>query len=326
MHVFRGLPNADARTPCVLTIGNFDGVHRGHQALLERVVAHAKAANLAAAVMTFEPHPREYFALLAGDLSRAPTRVSNLRDKLEALSACGVDRVIVEHFNARFSSLSAQQFVDDVIVGGCHARHVIVGDDFRFGARRQGDFAMLADAGVAHRFAVEAMPTVLNASGDRVSSSAVRHALASADFPHVARLLGRPYSISGRVIHGRALGRTLGFPTLNIAIRHRRPALTGIFVVRVHGLESQPLNAVASLGRRPTVEDMGRVLLEPHVLDWRGDAYGKLVRVEFCAKLRDEQKYDSLDALRAAIAADETQARAWFNAHDAATDTESSIR
>ncbi|HEU4620836.1 MAG TPA: bifunctional riboflavin kinase/FAD synthetase [Burkholderiaceae bacterium] len=312
MHVFRGLPNADARTPCVLTIGNFDGVHRGHQVLLKRLVELARSRRLPSAVMTFEPHPREYFAHMSGDPSRAPARIANLRDKLEGLAECGVDRVIVERFNARFSSLTAQQFIEDVLVEGCHAKHVLVGDDFRFGAKRGGDFASLQLAGATYGFEVEAMPTVVNQHGDRVSSSALRHALAAADFDRAALMLGRPYSISGRVIHGRKLGRTLGFPTLNLAIHHRRPAVTGIFVTRVHGLADHPLNAVASLGVRPTVEDAGRVLLEPHVLDWQGDAYGRLVRVEFCAKLHDEVKYASLEALRLGIADDERAARAWF--------------
>ncbi|WP_085314489.1 bifunctional riboflavin kinase/FAD synthetase [Derxia lacustris] len=314
MRVFRGLPTPESRSPCVLTIGNFDGVHRGHRALLARAVAGAHAHGLPAAVMTFEPHPREYFAQLAGDITRAPARIANLRDKLEGLRQCGVDRVIVEHFGSHFAALTAAQFVEEVLVGACHVKHVIVGDDFCFGAGRKGDFATLLAAGREHGFTVESMPTVADADGGRVSSSAVRDAIEHGDFARCAELLGHPYTISGKVIHGRKLGRTIGFPTLNVRISHRRPCTTGIFVVRVHGLDGGPHRGVASLGVRPTVEDNGRVLLEAHVFDWAGDAYGKLVRIEFLKKLRNEAKYDSLPALTAAIDNDAQQARAFFAA------------
>jgi riboflavin kinase/FMN adenylyltransferase len=312
MHVFRGLPNPESRSPCALTIGNFDGVHRGHAALLQKVVHQARQSGLPAAVMTFEPHPREYFAARAGHLDRAPARIANLRDKLEALEQAGIDRVIVEHFNARFAALTAQQFIENILVQGCHARWICVGDDFRFGAKRSGDFDLLRRAGQQWGFGVEAMPTLMH-DGLRISSSEVRQALASGNFALTQELLGRPYRMSGRVIHGKKLGRTLGFPTLNLRVVHKRPAVTGIFVVRVHGLAEQALPGVASLGVRPTVEDQGRVLLETHVFDWQGDAYGRLIRVEFLKKLRDEEKYDSLQQLTDAIAEDERQAREFFS-------------
>jgi len=311
MHVFRGLPTAESRTPCALAIGNFDGVHRGHRALLEQVVSAARARGLPAAVMTFEPHPREFFAARAGDLTQAPARISNLRDKLEALRDCGIDRVIVEHFNERFAALTPEAFVERILVEGCHARWICVGDDFRYGARRGGDFASLHAAGVAHGFAVEAMSTIAHDNA-RISSSGVRRALGAGNFDYAAQLLGRPYMISGRVVHGRKLGRTIGFPTLNVRIAHKRPAMTGVFAVRVHGLAADGgvLTGAASLGVRPTIEDSGNVLLETFVFDWAGDAYGELVRIEFVAKLRDEKKYPSLDALTAAIEADARDARA----------------
>ena len=311
MHVFRGLPTAESRTPCALAIGNFDGVHRGHRALLERVVDAARTRGLPAAVMTFEPHPREFFAARAGDPTQAPARISNLRDKLEALRDCGIDRVIVEHFNERFAALTPEAFVERVLVEGCHARWICVGDDFRYGVRRGGDFASLRAAGAQHGFEVEAMPTIVH-DQERISSSGVRRALGAGDFAHAAQLLGRPYMISGRVVHGRKLGRTIGFPTLNLRVAHKRPAMTGVFAVRVHGLagDGAVLTGAASLGVRPTIEDTGNVLLETFVFDWAGDAYGKLVRIEFVAKLRDEKKYPSLDALTAAIEADARDARA----------------
>ncbi|TAK91274.1 MAG: bifunctional riboflavin kinase/FAD synthetase [Burkholderiaceae bacterium] len=313
MKVFRGLPTPESRRPCVLTIGNFDGVHRGHQALLARLRAQADALGLPVCVMTFEPHPREFFNPAA-----APARVANLRDKLEGLRACGVDRVIVEHFNARFASLTAQQFIDDIVVGGLHARSILVGDDFRFGAKRQGDFALLQAAGQRQGFAVESLATVQE-EGVRISSSAVRAALQAGDLDAAATLLGHPYFISGHVIHGQKLGRTLGYPTLNFRVAYKgafkRPALMGIFVVQVHGINAVPVPGVASLGMRPTVDDSGRVLLEVHLLDVDQDLYGKLLRVEFLHKLRDEEKYDSLERLKAQIAADEAAARKWFATH-----------
>ena len=311
MKVFRGLPNDRARAPCALTIGNFDGVHRGHQALLERVRAAASSLELEAAVMTFEPHPREFFARRSGDLSRAPTRIASLRDKLQSLSNNGIDRVIVEHFNAAFASISPEQFVERVLVDGLHVKWLMVGDDFCYGARREGNVAMLSEAGERHGFHVETLPTVMLGE-QRVSSSAVRAALAAGDFVRTGELLGHSYAISGHVIHGQKLGRTLGFPTLNLRVAHR-PALSGIFVVQVHGLAAHPLSGVASLGVRPTVDDSGRVLLEVHVFDFDQSCYGKLVQVEFLEKIRAEEKYDDLATLTDAIARDGDMARAWFS-------------
>jgi len=313
MKVFRGLPNADARAPCALAIGNFDGVHRGHQALLARMREAAALLGLDTAVMTFEPHPREFFAQQAGDASRAPTRIANLRDKLQSLSNAGVDRVIVEHFNAHFAAMSPQEFVERVLVQGLHVKWLIVGEDFRYGSRRAGNLQTLVEAGRQYGFQVEALPAVTS-DGMRISSSAVRAALAAGDFGQARQLLGHPYTISGHVVHGNKLGRTIGFPTLNLRIAHKRPALSGIFVVQVHGLAPEPLPAVASLGMRPTVDDSGRVLLEIHVLDYSGHDYGKLVRVEFLKKLRDEEKYVDLTTLTRAIAKDTEQAHAYFAA------------
>ncbi len=311
MKVFRGLPNSAARAPCALAIGNFDGVHLGHQILLSRLREAATRLKLDAAVMTFEPHPRAYFAELLGDASKAPNRIANLRDNLASLNQAGVDKVIVEHFNAHFASLSPQEFIKQVLVEGLHVKWLMVGEDFRYGAKRAGDIAMLIEAGKHYGFVVETLASVQD-KGVRISSSAVRAALAAGDFAEVKNLLGRTYRISGHVIHGQKLGRTLGFPTLNLRIAHHRPALQGIFVVQVHGLAEQPLAAVASLGVRPTVDDSGRVLLETFVLDYRGNAYGKIIQVEFLQKLRDEEKYIDLPTLTAAIERDAEQARAYF--------------
>ena len=305
MQVFRGMPRTSERIAGALTIGNFDGVHRGHQALLARVVAAARARGIAAAVMTFEPHPRELFTP-----DRAPMRISGLRDKLEALAECGVDRVIVQHFNRAFASLTAEAFID-LLIQGCQARWVLVGDDFRFGARRTGDISLLQRHASHSAFELEQMPTVVE-GGERISSSAVRAALAAGDLARAADLLGRPYAISGRVLHGRKLGREIGFPTMNLRIAHRHPAVQGVFAVRVHGLGTHAWPGVASIGLRPTVEDSGRWMLEVHLFDFADHVYGRLVRVEFLQKLRDEVRYGSLVELTAAIADDARRARELF--------------
>jgi len=293
-----------ARGRCALTIGNFDGVHRGHRALVDRVIARAREAKLTSCVLTFEPHPREFFAGEA-----APARITRLRDKLDLLSQAGVERVHVARFDARFAALPAERFIEDVLVRGLGTRWLLVGRDFRFGARRTGDFATLQD----HGFTVEAMPDV-EFDGRRVSSSAVRAALKAGDLRGAERLLGHPYTISGRVAHGAKLGRGLGFPTANIVLR-RPPPIAGVFVVEVDGLGEGKTAGVASVGRRPTINPVAIPLLEVHLFDRDKDLYGEHLRVRFLKKLRDEEKYDGLPALQAAIARDARQAREFFLKH-----------
>ncbi len=289
-----------ARGRCALTIGNFDGVHRGHRALIDRVTAQAREAKLTSCILTFEPHPREFFAAGA-----APARLTRLRDKLELMARAGVEHVHVARFDARFAALPAERFISEVLIRGLGVQWLLVGRDFRFGARRAGDFSTLQDRG----FAVESMPDVLF-EGKRVSSSAVRAALAAGDLAEGERLLGHPYTISGRVAHGAKLGRGLGFPTANIVLR-RAPPLAGIFVVEVDRFG----RGVASIGRRPTVNPVPVPLLEVHLFDHDADLYGEHLRVRFLKKLRDEQKYDGLPALQAAIARDARQAREFFLNH-----------
>ncbi|WP_341645341.1 bifunctional riboflavin kinase/FAD synthetase [Thauera sp. SDU_THAU2] len=305
MRVFRGIPE-HADTATVLTIGNFDGVHLGHQALLKLLTDKARSLGLPAVVLTFEPHPREYFSP-----ADAPARLASLREKLLLLDAAGVDRTYICRFDARFAAQPAQAFIDDTLVRGLAVRHLFIGDDFRFGSRRQGDFAMLQAAGAQHGFAVESMPT-LSVAGERVSSSAVREALAADDLAHAARLLGRPYSIAGRVSHGDKLGRQIGFPTANIQMKHRRPALTGVYAVSVEGLADEPVAGVANIGVRPTATSAGRARLEVHLFDWTRECYGAHIRVHFLHKLRAERKFESIDALRAQIALDADSARQWL--------------
>ncbi|MDY0013728.1 MAG: bifunctional riboflavin kinase/FAD synthetase [Rhodocyclaceae bacterium] len=305
MQVSRDIP-ALAAKGSVLTIGNFDGVHLGHQALLKLLREKAQACGLPAVVLTFEPHPREFFAP-----ADAPARLATLREKLLLLEAAGVDRVHVCRFDKRFASLTAEDFISRLLVQGLQTRHIFIGDDFRFGKGRTGDFALLQSAGARFGFHVEAMHT-LDVAGERVSSSAVRAALAEGDMAHAARLLGRPYSIAGRVLHGDKIGRTIGFPTANIQLKHRRPALCGIYAVSVEGVGPRRRIGAASIGVRPTVTNAGRATLEVNLLDYSGDLYGAHLRIHFHHKLRDEEKYASLDALTAQIGRDVDATRAYF--------------
>ena len=304
MRVQRKLASA-ADAPVALTIGNFDGVHRGHQAMLSRLIEAAEDLRLAPAVMTFDPHPREFFAPAA-----APPRLSTLRAKLDLFRAYGVAITYVARFNARLASLTAAEFVQTVLEDGVKARGVLVGDDFRFGRGREGDLAFLRRT--ARSFSVEAMRTV-DVDGERASSTAVRRALAEGDVEHAAALLGRNYAITGRVVHGEKRGRAFGFPTANIALR-RRPALTGIFTVRVHGLPGGPRPGVASIGVRPTVATDGKPLLEVFMLDFDAMIYGRRITVEFLHKLREEARFADVDALVQQIGRDVNDARDYFAA------------
>jgi len=318
MRVFRGFHHPGLAPSCALTIGSFDGVHRGHQAMLALLTNEARHRGIASGVLTFEPHPRDFFAARAGRPESAPARVATLRDKLAELERCGIDQVVVLRFDEHLAALAPEAFIDRVLQAGLGVRYVLVGDDFRFGARRAGDYALLDAAGEARGFDVARMMSY-EVHGLRVSSSAVREALAAGEMERTATLLGRPYSISGHVQHGRKLGRELGYPTLNLRFAHARAAAMGIFVVRTHGLAETPLPGVASLGVRPTVEDAGRVLLEAHCLDWPAalgpdGGYGRLLRVELLHKLHDERRYESLQALRAGIARDTDDARSWWRA------------
>ena len=308
MRLYRGLP-ASADQPVALTIGNFDGVHRGHQAMLARLCEAAEDLRLPAAVMTFDPHPREFFAPRT-----APPRLSTTRSKIELFGAFGVARVYLARFDARLAELSADAFVDDVLVWRLGVRWVLVGDDFRFGKGRAGNLSTLRAH--ARTFSVEALATI-EAGGERASSTAVREALAAGDMARATGLLGRPYAIAGRIGHGRKLGRTLGFPTANIPLRNQ-PPLSGIFAVKVLGLPGGECTGVASLGVRPTVEAGGKPLLEVFVFDFDAPIYGRRVTVQFLHKLRDEARYPDLDALAQQIRVDVAQARDYFDQRNAA--------
>ena len=322
MQIFRGFHHPQLASACALTIGNFDGVHRGHQAMLALLKNEARHRGVPSCVMTFEPHPRDFFAKQHQQPDLAPARIATLRDKLNELAACGVDQCVVLPFDQSFASQEPQAFIEDVLVKGLGVKYVLVGDDFRFGAKRAGDYAMLDAAGGKLGFDVARMNSY-EVKNLRVSSSAVREAMGRGAMQEVAQLLGRPYAISGHVVHGRKLGRELNCRTLNLRFSHWKPAASGIFVVQAHGLADQPLAGVANLGIRPSLDPTdvngGRVLLETHCLDWPASlgaegGYGKIIRVELLHKLHDELKYDGLDALMQGIHKDCDDARAWLAA------------
>jgi len=288
-------------------------VHLGHRAMLAELVRAAQRFGSPSCVLTFEPHPREFFAP-----DKAPTRLTSLREKLELLADFGVDRVHLCRFNYAFAQITADDFVERILARGFAPRWLLVGDDFRFGARRGGDLVMLKQAAPRFGFEVAALTSVM-LNGERVSSTAVRAALGAGDLVRAQRLLGRAYSISGRVVRGDGMGRKLGFPTANVQMKHNRPPLTGIFAVELSGVAGRPLRGVASLGVRPTVKQQGAPVLEVHLFDYGGELYGRHVRVSFLHKFRDEEKYSDLAALTRQIALDVESAKTYFRSRDAET-------
>lgn len=315
LSLYRTLPRYDTACPSAVTIGNFDGVHRGHQAILHRVrdLAHAKA--LAPTVMTFQPHPRAFFAGRGHRPELIPTQISSLRDKLTDLVAHGIRQVILERFNQRLADMSAEDFIEQLLVRGLKTRWLLVGEDFRYGHKRSGDIDLLRSAGRRFGFEVETIGDIEDEHGHRISSSELRTALAVGQLTHAQHLLGRRYHITGHVIHGQKLGRSIGYPTLNLMAPPQCALRSGVYVVRVHGLMPVPVNGVASLGVRPTVTQNGRLMLETHLFDCQLDAYGKLARVEFLEYLRDEEKFPDLPTMIAAIDNDVSSARDYFALH-----------
>jgi riboflavin kinase/FMN adenylyltransferase len=304
MQVIRGIHNLrPEHRGCVATIGNFDGVHLGHRAVFENLRARGRELALPTAVITFEPQPQEYFAP-----ERAPARLTRMREKLCALAAAGVDRVLLLEFSARLAGMPAGAFVEDILVRGLGIAFLYVGDDFRFGRERHGDFALLQDMGARHGFAVANMHTFRLAE-DRVSSTRIREALGQGDLATAAQLLGRPYRIHGRVAHGHKRGRTIGFPTANLDLHRRVTPVRGVFAVRVLGLAADPLPGVANIGFRPTVSGDPRHLLEVHLFDFARTIYGAHLEVELVQRLRDEKRFASFEELRRQIQQDAWQAR-----------------
>jgi len=307
MELIRGLHNLkDRHRNCVATIGNFDGVHLGHQAVLRQLSVKGEALNLPTTVIIFEPQPLEYFQ----GAHPVPSRLTRLREKLQALRRTPVQRVLCLRFDEHLSTMPAEEFVQRILVDGLGIRYLVVGDDFRFGAKRAGDFAMLRQAGARYGFEVAAMHTV-EVDGERVSSTRIREALRQDDLVLAEKLLGRPYRICGRIAHGNKLGRTLGIPTANVHLHRLVTPLHGIYVVGVHGLDPVMVSGVANVGNRPAVGGTD-TLLEVHLLDFARQVYGHYIQVSFLHKLRDERNFESLDALQVAMQQDIRQARDWF--------------
>lgn len=307
MELIRGLHNLrPGHRGCVATIGAFDGVHCGHQAVIRQLLQKSAALALPSIVIVFEPLPREYFAPL-----NAPARLTSFREKFLALQALGVDRILRVRFTEHLQTMSAQEFIDTLFVRGLGVSHVALGDDFRFGNDREGDFRLLSAQGERYGFDVE--PTVTFAiHGERVSSTRIRQALEEADFELAEALLSRPYSISGKVVYGRQLGRSLGFPTANLELNRLRAPLSGVYAVEVTGAGLEKAKGVANVGTRPTVNDSIKANLEVHLLDLNQELYGRRIEVVFKHKLRDEKKFESVDELKENIARDVDNARLWF--------------
>lgn len=291
----------------VMTIGNFDGAHLGHQALLAEVVTRAKKQGVPSLVMTFEPHPFEFFA---GENLTIP-RITRLREKFVRLSESQVDHVLVLPFNQSLAQVSASDFTNEIIGKALKPVHIVIGDDFHFGYKRQGNLALLQEKGAALGFSVSAMPSLL-VEGERVSSTRVRKALGEGDLTLAAQLLGHPYSMLGRVRQGDKRGRQFGFPTANIYLHRQLTPIRGVYTVYVHGVADHPWPGVANIGTRPTI-DGTRTLLEVHLLDFHQEIYGRYVEVEFCEKLRDEARYPTIDLLKEQIAKDVLAARTYFS-------------
>ena len=289
----------------VVTIGSFDGVHLGHQAILNQVKAVAAELGLPSVVMTFEPQPQEFFS---GE--RAPARLMRLREKVDALFEFGVDQVLCLQFNRELRNLTAAEFVRSVLVDGLGTRHLIVGDDFRFGCDRSGDFKMLSEMGETYDFAVQDTET-LEVDGQRVSSTLVRQILEQGNFERASQLLGKLFTITGRVVYGQQLGRELGFPTANVQLNRYSAPLSGVYAVLVN-IDGAVYQGAANVGLRPTVGDLLKPILEVHLLDFEADLYGRRIEVEFVTKIRDEEKFTSLDKLIESIQRDVKQIRAWF--------------
>lgn len=308
MQILRGLHSPDT-TPVAITIGNFDGVHLGHQALLNELKSAARTRGLKTAVVIFEPHPREFFTP-----ETAPARLSSLREKLELFEKHNIDRVHVCRFDAHFAQMSAAHFIR-ALHASLSARFVLIGDDFRFGSGRAGDFALMEKIASQHGCEVQAVQTI-SSDGVRISSTAVRAALAAGQMRRVHDYLGRSYSISGRVVHGDGVGKKLGYPTANIQLKHNRPPLSGIFVVEAHAQELGILRGVASLGVRPTLKSDAKPVLEVHLFEFNKDIYGKRLRVEFLQKRREELKFPDVESLTRQIALDVENAKKWFEQHD----------
>jgi riboflavin kinase / FMN adenylyltransferase len=307
MRIIRGLHHLEAlHSGCVLTIGNFDGLHLGHLAVIEKLSARGMNLGLPVVVMIFEPQPLEYFLK-----DNAPPRLTRLREKVIQFAKLPIDVLLIAHFNERFANLDAGHFVDDILINKLNVKHLVVGDDFHFGKARCGNFAMLKDKGKLHGFSVEDTGSYLS-QGLRVSSTLIRDALGAGDLTQAEQLLGRPYSVCGRVAHGGKRGRTIGFPTANIKMFRKISPIRGVFAVTVTGINDLELTGIANVGTRPTIDGSNDVILETHLFDFDGDIYGRYIEVHFKHKIRDELRFQSLEQLQDQIKRDVAQTKTLF--------------
>jgi len=315
LSLYRHLPRHRSQQPSAVTIGNFDGVHRGHQTILRRLCQQAKDRQLLPTVMTFSPHPRAYFARQAQRPELYPAQINTLRDRLTLLHSNGIEQIVLLRFDHNLAATEAYEFVVNLLVNGLNTRWLLVGRDFRFGHRRSGTIQLLEEMGNQFGFEVHTIEDIVDDNQQRISSTEIRTALNLGDLQGAQRQLGHPFRVSGRVLHGRKLGRQMNYPTLNLRVPNTFALRSGVYTVLVHGLEAEPITGVASLGVRPTVEDQGRLLLEVHLFDRDIDAYGKLICVDFLHFLRDEEKFPDIESLRAAIANDVRSAQDYFTSH-----------
>ncbi|HLR81789.1 MAG TPA: bifunctional riboflavin kinase/FAD synthetase [Paenalcaligenes sp.] len=315
LSIYRHLPRHQSQQPSAVTIGNFDGVHRGHQTILRLLRERAQEHDLVPTVMTFSPHPRAYFARQAQRPELYPAQVNTLRDRLTLLHQNGIEQIVLLRFNHKLAATEAYEFVANLLVQGLNTRWLLVGRDFRFGHRRSGTIELLMEMGEQFGFEVHTIEDVVDRNQQRISSTDIRTALSMGDLDGAKRQLGHPFRVSGHVIHGRKLGRQIDYPTLNLRVPNTFALRSGVYAVQVHGLEDHPIAGVASLGVRPTVEDQGRLLLEVHLFNRNIDAYGKLVCVDFLQFIRDEEKFPDIESLRAAIVDDVRSAHDYFTSH-----------
>lgn len=306
MEFIRGLYNLkDRHHGCVVTIGNFDGVHQGHQKIIDRLKAKAAELNLPTCIINFEPYPQEFFS---GE--QAPARLSRTVDKIKVYQAKEIDRLLVLKFNSALQNLSGEEFIQQILIDGLGTRHLIVGDDFQFGKNRSGNYQLLKEMGEKHGYSVEPLLTVSD-QGERISSTRIRHCLEQGDLEEAARLLGHPFSICAKVTHGQKLGRTIGFPTANLPTHRKKTPVLGVYAVTTV-VDGQTVNGVANIGKRPTVNGVA-ILLEVHLFDFKGDLYGKRLTVQLLHRIRDEKKFDSFDLLKKQIEKDVQTAREYFS-------------
>ncbi|AGF46788.1 riboflavin kinase/FMN adenylyltransferase [Candidatus Kinetoplastibacterium desouzaii TCC079E] len=314
MHIYKNINNP-LKQSCALTIGNFDGVHIGHQKILTKLVEEATARRITPSVLTFHPHSREFFQKNNNLLQNLPTRIYKTRDKIENISKYSIDQIFISKFNSEISQITANTFIEEFLVRNLNVKYLLIGENFQFGYKRQGNLETLQKASLKYNFEVQTIKRVIDNHNNRISSSQIREALKLSNITLANSLLGRNFGITGHVIHGNKIGRKLGYPTMNISVPQNYALSKGVYLVYVYGLENKKIPGVASLGTRETLEKNGILLLEISLIDVNITAYGKLIHIEFIKKLRNEEKFPDIESLIHAISTDIKNARSYFNTH-----------